>query len=83
MPEADPAVDELVAAALNAPQGLIACLLESDDGPTVRLGEALRTIQRSRPHPDTTGVAGPAAAAPTGPPDEPIAIDPMTHDPAW
>ncbi|WP_225804379.1 hypothetical protein [Streptomyces sp. NK15101] len=66
----EPAADRLVEAARNAPDGLIARLLESDDFRESLLGKAIRDFQQ-------------ASVRPAEADDEVLPMDPVTHDPAW
>ncbi|MFF3609711.1 hypothetical protein [Streptomyces sp. NPDC002463] len=66
----EPATDRLVEAARNAPDGLIARLVESDDFRESLLGQAIRDFQRA-------STSSQEAA------DEVLPINPVTHDPAW
>ncbi|MFB7502005.1 hypothetical protein [Streptomyces broussonetiae] len=71
MHDTDPAHEELVSAAHNAPDGVVTRLLHSDDPRTARLGRAILAIRNS---PDPSPVR----------PDDGARIDnPITHDPAW
>ncbi|MFJ7149088.1 hypothetical protein ACIQVT_12940 [Streptomyces sp. NPDC100445] len=64
--------DELLAAARHVPEELVTTLLNSDDGPTARLGRAIRRA-RSIPPELPEADAG----------DGTRVVDPVTHDPAW
>jgi hypothetical protein len=72
MHDADPACEELVSAAHDAPSDLVTHLLHSDDPRAARLGRAIRAIQHNSANP-----------SPLHPDDGARIIDPITHDPAW
>ncbi|MFF8293240.1 hypothetical protein ACF068_29030 [Streptomyces sp. NPDC016309] len=67
-----PVINELVAAAREAPGETVSRLLNSTDAAAVRLGRAILDLQDVLPKPPD-----PDADEGTHP------IDPVTHDPAW
>lgn len=72
MSQTSPVIDELLASARQVSGELVTWLLESDDAPTVRLGEAIRSLQSLPLEPPETGACDGARVG-----------DPVTHDPAW
>jgi hypothetical protein len=70
--QTSPVIDELLASAHQVSGELVTRLLESDDAPTVRLGEAIRSVQSPPLKPPETGAYDGAGVG-----------DPVTHDPAW
>ncbi|MFF7754949.1 hypothetical protein ACFZCP_38265 [Streptomyces sp. NPDC007971] len=72
MHEADPAFEELMSSARNAPSELVTRLVHSDDPQAARLGRAIEHIKRTSTH-----------APPTEASDGGRIVNPITHDPAW
>ncbi len=66
-----PVIEELVASARSAPEGLVTRLVCSSDADAARLGRAIRHLRDMPSEPGARACDGSCV------------IDPVTHDPAW